>query len=349
MMGAGSFAERLAAGRCLAELASELSGIPSRSALRVFEQVTASPLVPDDWSSGGRSGLNHDGAPAQLCVGVSNGAARVRLIGDPGSHHDNPIARWQTAAQTVQLLAGDDAPEFAGILHGSFNELCGGDNDWKSRYELGPCWLAATLGEPGWALYTDTSILTHDETAARLAAVLSISGADDGPLLDFLKRIRNRMWVCSAGIEGYSASRYRVKLHLRFLQTPKQGELARAIPILDDLFLVSGVQQTLLDNRIDAFGLVLGVGFNSITGGMSDAKMDVSVAQLGLTPEDAVARLDAAASALGFVAPRALTDALAGPLRLSHLGFGRDLKGRRRLNVYAKPASRKVREQTNAA
>ncbi|MDT8853587.1 hypothetical protein RNZ50_00780 [Paracoccaceae bacterium Fryx2] len=286
----------------------------------------------------GVSGLNHDGSPLQLCLGLRADRAGWRVILDPALGPGPAQLRHDRARRA---LARDLAAQGAAGAWPEFDRLladCGPDAALPAAdFAHGAFWVGAEIGGPGRAIYVDAAARPAAEGWARAATAFRACAAAEGEIGPTLAALADVAVPSSVGIEVRGGQR-RLKLHCRLRAAPPQGALAAALPMLADSRLLSAVAALMQGGPgLSLHGFVIEAAFDAETGLLGDAKLDLAMPELW-PPAVALHRSRAAAAALGVNWPDTSVARLSGFARLSYVGIGRGADGQTRLNLYFKPA-----------
>jgi hypothetical protein len=291
--------------------------------------------TPAGRGTGGRSSLNADGSPLQVCLTVRADGWDVRVIGDPACELVEPLMRARAArASVAALLRSTGSTGLAALAGTAWSTLLPDADEELAAYTEGVVWLGQTLDEPGCALYFDVTKPPPAQAWERIERWLDLARSADDAAGGLCRRLARVAAPLSAGFEGIDADRVRKKLYWRLREPAALAsfgvDLFTAPDMLRFLNLVVG------DRVLDGSGLVFACGLAGAVPRVQDAKIDVCAHCL---------RQDTAAWSSLFahlVDEFGLTsfplDAVLAA-RLSYVGFGLDRFGNRRLNIYLGAAS----------
>lgn len=304
-----------------------------RSLAELLLAATDEPLPPRR----GRSGLNSNGAPLELCLSAFADACRLRFIADPASADPDPLAR---RARSIDALAATldrcGARALEALCAETIRAVIPGDEEVRTRYLEGVLWLGAGVGMPGAALYVDATKHAHDEAwtraeewlgrilpqpAAALARIEALAGAGD---------------LMAVGIEGTSPANARAKLFWRMSRPAALADFG--VPALLEPSFTRFLDASAADRDFPLTGIVFSISFLAATGQELDAKIDLCAHCLGHDDETLARLVDDLAA--GFtLAPIATRTALAnGGVAPAFLGLNRNALGQHRLDLFLKPA-----------
>ena len=319
----------------LLQATSTLAGIPL-AAVRDLACTLTGSEGPDPVRRG-RSGLNHDGAPLQLCVGLGRDGPRYRLLGDPASDVVDIGLRFRRSLRTTDsILASTGSGAIEPAIASTLNALVGDDGIFHpDHYPDGVVWLGAPLAGPGIALYVDARDGGRDpekRLRAWLASVLRFG--DDAECL-----VRTVMSgrIMSAGIEGVAPGYARAKAYWR-LATPTALsdlpiDLFHAPAFARAVDLVFGERVLPLDS------IVLSAGLALPGGELVDAKLDICCCPRCVRLSTGEAAYLIGELARTFDLPEPDLTPLLEAGELAFIGFGLDRAGEARLNIYLKPVA----------
>jgi len=319
----------------LLDLAASVTGVPRDVVVRLGETLIAEP--PDgSGPRGGRSGLNYDQSPIQLCFSSGPEGLHCRLLADPALELADPVQRldasYAAMTRTVELTSSPAMRPFCDrTLQLHLPDHAIGPDD----YPDGILWIAAGVDTPGMAMYVDARRGGDELAWPRLrnwfAALLpDMSEADRA--LDVL---RGRARLMCLGVEGAAPSNARAKLYWRL------GSASPLSAIGIDRFRDPRFQRFLeivmRERRIRLTGVVPSAGFKIDSGALSDVKLDVCACPgcLDWPAHDWSAIVSALGAEFGF-ASLPVAEWLAFG-EMAFIGFGLDGRGGPRLNIYLKP------------
>lgn len=316
-------------------LAAEMSGAdPDR-----VRSLAAALLArrPDAAGRRGRSGLNNNAAPLEICLSSFADACRFRFVADPASTETRPRLRRDASLDALAAtLEMTQSSALAPLCRATLDAIVPSDDALLDRYVEGVLWLGAGVGMPGVALYAD---LTKGDTEERwqrtddwLAAVLS----NAAPARAILAAMRGHADLMAAGVEGTEPANARAKLFFRItrpLPLTAIGNSAFADPAIAHFLAM-----LLGERELPLAGLVFSTSFLVANGMPFDAKVDVCAHCLDFTNEDWISFLGAATEAFQL-APIDARRALAGGVAdAAFVGLNRNALGQLRLDFFLKPA-----------
>jgi hypothetical protein len=160
----------------------------------------------------------------------------------------------------------------------------------------------------------------------------STTASDEGTRT--INSIRSLARPASVGLEGSGPGDARVKVYWRLRRTAPLTELG--CPLLLDPSLALFLDLVVGQEPIPISGLVFGVGFGAVDGKLRDGKIDVCAhcRQLSATEWlDVIGRLTCEN---GLVDSDVRSVLHSGEVEVAFLGFGVDVRGQKRLNLYLK-------------
>lgn len=315
----------------------ELGGRLARSEARARSLGEAFRRLTPALRGAAPSTLNGDASAVELCVTVAADRCRYRIIVDPATDRSDSVGRYRARRATLaQLVVLGGTPAMQPLFDAAIESWLPQPEAAAAASTRGVFWIGVGLDDPGAALYLEGAIGEPAGAWHRLDAWFARTVADARPARAFIDGIRAHGSLQSVGMEGAAPRSARVKFHWRLAHPGALAEIAPhfARPeYLDFLTLMMGERGVSLES------LVFSAGF-TLDGAFADAKIDVCgcAACLGCSAAGWCDRLRTIGARFGLRVP-ALDGALAADgCRGLLLGFGIDVRGRARLNFYAKPS-----------
>lgn len=289
----------------------------------------------DDTSRIGRSALNGDGVPLQLCLTSGQDGQFLRIIGDPCAHLQGAARIAASRAQLLQAMAKNGATDLLPVAEATLSAVLPNDMETQEKYTDGAIWLALATERPGVALYVEAATRPRDNAWDLAGTWLSEILSDDAEAHQIVARLRPYCTLASYGLEGTGPKAGRAKLYFRLAEAIELhclGVAPLASPTMLDFLTLA-----MRDHGVDLDGLVMSVGISLNSGALVDAKLDLCghcltysddgwgqivtdcASRLGVTPFDTSALLGAAGCHVAF------------------LGCGVNVQGQARLNLYLQP------------
>lgn len=321
-----------AAVRCGAQSAGEV-----RQLAALLAGAETEPDAPD-LLLGCRSRLNNDGTPLQLCLSSDAQRCRVRLVGDPAAWRKDPAGRFAGAGRVLTTLAARrDCEALRPLCRQLFDVAVPPvDQHGLAAYKDGVAWLGAAPDVPGMAVYVEAA--AQDRAAAWDTAARWMRRCLAAPeqALAIIDTLAPRARLASFGLEGSAPADARAKLYFR-LDPP--GPLpALGIDLFAGPAVVQFLNRAIGEFAMDPAGIVLCVGFSVATGSLIDAKIDLCGHCLAYSPAAWARKVAELDTTLALTPLPTAAMLAAGDCEVAFLGFGLRADGRRRLNLYAKPA-----------
>ncbi len=333
-----TFQSRLARSWALLDSAApSLGTLPEALRRRAVALLGLAP--GDDFAvAGGRSLLNADGSPLQICWSGDCFGKRPRILADPASHIAESGARYQRARAALDAALASTGSAALRPLVERLLFHCGPKGAAEaSCFPAGVFWIGASLKDPGCAVYVDGTAFAMQWAWERAEALLQdILPADHERTL-LLRALRSQVILASVGLEGSSPKRARLKLYLRY-KTPSSFQNP-GIRLMESPALRQALALLLQDRSVRTSGFFLGLGFDLASGLLSDFKVDVAGDQLGYTREQWTSLLPRLEARLGVRAALAGECLAATNARISFVGIGTDSNNDMRLNLYLKPGT----------
>jgi hypothetical protein len=288
----------------------------------------------------GRSCLNNDGVPLQLCLSANAKGHSLRLIGDPGA--DLPDAEERYRASVAAVYAGLESSGSDSLtpwMDKTLAMLLPSTAAERSKYRDGFVWIAVSPEHAGLAVYIETAPLGRDggwEAAERWLGEMLPTLGHAAPLLQHLK---TNCEVASLGLEGSDPANTRAKIYFRF--AVPTAVTALGIDLLASPEIVRFLETAMGSQGIDRDGLILSVGFSLATGALADVKADLCGHCLTYSDDEWIALADRCADANG-IARLPLRDALAtGDCGVALISLGLDVERKPRINLYLRARMRR--------
>ncbi len=294
-------------------------------------------LAPLGGDGSGRSSLNNDGTPIQVCISVGEVGRGIRLIADPASAVGASEERFALGRAALSTLLDAKGPLLRVLCERTLTVTLPGEAAGRAALSAGCLWLATNLGGPGLALYTTAGWGDDQERWDRALAWLEVVLPEAGPARALIGGLRRVAKPVAHAIEGDDPARARAKLYFRLRAPVPLAQMG--IGVLLDPRVGELVAELYADRSIRAEGLVFSLGFAIADGAFTDAKLDVCGHCVPRPPEAWSALLDRwtrRRAAPGFGAGATL---LSGHAEVAFLGVGVRSDGELRTNLYLKPAS----------
>jgi hypothetical protein len=330
---------------CLLAIGARLADMTEGEALSLGQVALGLPLPPGA-ILGGRSELNNDGDPLQICVSSSASAVRVRLIADP---------RWCQGRAQERLTASRTA--LSGVLRlqpSGLGPLCDRllqiaipqDAEGIARFRRGFCWIGAGLGTNWLGLYVDAK--PRGPAGWEVAREWLCSELPDSrPATAFLDSLAEYGELASLALEGSAPDRASLKLYWR-LRRPMALSKSYNQLFQDPAFKFF-LARTIGARSMRLSGTVFSVGFDAGSGAIAGAKIDLCGHCLPQEPDQWQETLDALSQGIGLKRMPVSGDLLAGRCDVAFLGLGVNAQRQARLNLYLKtPGLKSLRLATPA-
>jgi hypothetical protein len=317
------------------QVAAEQSRVSLATVESLSRALLAMPIAGIG-QRGGRSGLNHDGSPLQVCFTATRQGIHSRLLGDPAFVLGDPYVRFLASRSALQhLLELTDSLAIQDLCDRTLAVYVPTQISDFSRFDSGVLWLGAGIQSPGCALYVDARQSEDTDAAWDLAQVwLSQLLPSDIQAQAAIAVLRPVGQLLSIGIEGSKLSNARAKLYWRFQRPVQLDQLD--IDLLHDPLMTSFLIEVIRDRTLHLSGIVPSIGFRVATGELFDAKIDICGHCLAYDPATWMAVIQACTEQYEL-APLPLVSALRQS-RISYLGLGLDHQHHVRLNLYLKTA-----------
>ena len=294
-------------------------------------------LLDHTEEGGGRSSLNNDGAPIQVCASLDARGPRWRLIVDPASTVEPAERRFLRARASLERLLAERGPALAPPCEQTLEATLPRDPSGRAKLATGCLWLAAGLSEPGLALYTTARWGDVDARWSRVDDWLERVLPDASRAREALAAVRPVALPIAQAIEGDSPERARAKVYFRAQNLTPLAKMG--VGLLVDARVVEFLTAVVGDARLGRDTLVFSLGFSLRDGSVADAKVDVCAHCVVRHPEEWIAVFDA--WALRWSTPPFGVEAAlrAGRAEVAFVGLGVRTDGEVRTNLYLKPPS----------
>jgi len=330
--------------RRLAGVVPGLVGVREGAVDALVHQILAVGAGGED--AVGRSNLNNDGTPLQLCLSAGRGGWGLKLIGDPGADRGSQEERYRASLAALRAaLAESVSAPLAALAERTLERLLPATAEGRDRYQDGFLWVARSAEGPGIAFYVDAAPLGEAgawEAAEAWLAEMLPAAADPAPRLAGLAR---SCVVASLGLEGADVADARAKVYFRLRRPMALGELG--LDLLGGPELARFLVAAIGDRAVDLDGLVLCAGFHLATGELADVKADVCGHCLAYAAPEWIAVVDRCCGEGGLAAPPVGAALAGGDCEVAFIGCGvdagRDGSGdhKLRLNLYLKSRPRR--------
>ena len=282
----------------------------------------------------GRSALNNDGVPFQLCLTAKRAGWDLRLLGDPWSALPTEARYAASLGALPSLLESGGAAALRAAVETTIRLIFPDSPEARAAYRDGFLWFALSPGRPGAAIYAEAAPLGVAggwQAAERwLAAVLP----ESSPALAAVRQLSRVAVLASVALEGATPEDARAKLYFRFARPAALDALE--IPLFTEPAVMRVLELAIGDRTLDLDGLVMSAGFSLASGALTDVKLDLCGHCLAYETGEWLAVIEACRRELDL-APLPLDHALTAlNCEIAFLGVGTDVRGECRLNVYLK-------------
>ena len=323
----------------LLEVAASFSLVKPKTVEALSQTLLAIP--PDGQGiRGGRSGLNDDGSPLQVCLTATQEYLHSRFLGDPAFVLADPKERFEASRRTLaKVLELTASQQIASLCDRTLSCYLPEDLAGFSRFTSGVLWLGAGIDTPGCALYVDARRNgdfqeAWDWAQQWLASILPNSSEASSAIAV----LRNYAYLQSIGIEGSSLNNARAKLYWRFLRPTRLDQIG--LEIFCDPAFASFLTFIIRDSVLQLTGIVPSLGFAIATGKSLDAKIDVCAHCLAYSNSKWIELVNRCTQMYGLT-QMPVSEALEhNRSSVSFLGLGCNRNGAVRLNLYLKAAAK---------
>lgn len=278
------------------------------------------------------SELNWNGSPLQLLFSFRRQKINVRLLGDPGSYLNDPLARYQSGhAAVTSMLSFSGAASLSPLTQNLIHQLVPDDAQQLRLYSAGTMWLATGLSRAGIALYVAPAPTSDRWQKAHDWVTTATRFPDEA--LRIIATLKDRCFLLGAGIEGQSPETARFKLYWRMCTPSPLSDFG--IALLTEPALLSFLSDVMDDAPVSPDALNFSANFDVVSGKLVDVKVDVS---LHTYTRDAALRLIARQADHFSLAHAEIQEAMDAVCRHSLdvgcIGLGIDTRREYRLNTY---------------
>jgi hypothetical protein len=230
-------------------------------------------LARPERDGSGRSSLNNDGTPMQLCIGVGDDGRSCRLIADPGWTADAPEERYALGRAALAGLIEAKGRALGALCERTLAVTLPVDAAGRAALSTGCLWLAANLAGRGLALYTTARWGEERERWDRAVEWLESVLPDPSWARSLIGPLRPVARPVAHAVEGEDPSHARAKLYYRLCVPVPLARMG--VGVLLDPRVAELVGQLFADRPIRADSLVFSLGFALSDGAFTDAKIDV--------------------------------------------------------------------------
>lgn len=324
----------------LYHLAAELSGACLPDVVAVGAILLRPP--PGDASGLLRSTLNNDGTPLQICLTASQDGVTVKLIGDPGATAISVPQRLAAGQAAIDTLFGRTKPHHAGadLLAATLPPSL---TDYPQAKD-GIVWLGRAIGDPARALYVKARWSDAGTDWDRIAAVVQRMLARPQDALAAVEAIRAVARPVSIGLETAEAGQARLKLYWRLTHPVLLRSLG--IAVLGDASFGDFLHRIVGAGRVPATGLVFSISHALASGTISDAKLDICAHCVPQTPAQWADAIQDLAAGHRVAMPEIGAALRTRRAEVAFIGYGLDMRGQKRLNVYLKGVSSNITQRS---
>lgn len=284
----------------------------------------------------GRSALNSDGTPLQLCLTARPGGQALRYLGDPCADLSGAarIAASRRAMAEAMQMAGAEgllAPAEALLAR-----VLPKGRDAQAAYRDGAIWLGLAAERPGLALYVEAAAHAAPDGWDIACDWLQELLPDADAALDAIAGLRAHCAPASFGLEGLTARKGRAKVYFRLTAPQDLRQLGLAPLASAEMMDFLGL--AMAERGVDLDGLVMSMGFDLATGALVDCKADLCGHCLNQSPAGWQRIVTACCDRFDIppVDVAALFDH--GRAQMAFLGCGVTVGGETRLNLYLQPS-----------
>jgi hypothetical protein len=314
-------------------LAAILARVPAETVDRLCRRMAISTERRQ-----GRSTLNNDGSPLQICVGLGRAGTppAIRLIADPAAAGHDTAERFRFMERALDNVLASHGPRMEPLCRSVLEQLLPSDSATRMALANGGAWLAADLRGQGLALYTTAKWGDPAVRWRRIRGWLDIVLPDATVAREVLIRLSPHAIPVSVGVEGASPRDARAKIYWRL--GGSAGLDALGIPLLAAPEIAEFLSRAVGDRRIPIAAVVGSVSFHLANGALSDVKLDLCGHCVQRSWRDWSAILRQCSARYG------LTEfPFADPgqaVETAFVGFGLGSNLTPRLNIYLKPKDR---------
>lgn len=278
------------------------------------------------------SELNWNGFPLQLLLSLRQQKIAVRLLGDPGSHLFDPVARYQLGKEALpSLLAFAQADLLYPLAQNLIAQVVPGDPERLAQYAAGTLWLAAGLNSPGMAMYVAPAP-SENRWQKASGWIASVTPAPFDALA-LIAVLQQNCFLLGVGVEGISPGTARFKLYWRM--TTPQPLADFGISLLTDPTMIAFLTEALDGAAVAPDALNFSANFDVTSGRLVDVKVDVS--WHGRPTHQALQIIARQANHLGLATLEthaAIKTIRQHQLEVGCIGLGIDAAAQYRLNTY---------------
>jgi hypothetical protein len=287
----------------------------------------------------GRSTLNNDGSPMQVCISVDRLTRTVRLVGDPGAGTCSTSESLAAAGRAVSMLSSRNELFWVdAFLSTMLATLVPPAVAYDASRASGTVWLASPLSNHGMAIYVKAFWSGDSDDWARCRRLMRQLLPHPFHAEKAMADLMGDAYPVSVALETSSVYNARLKLYWR-LRRPRALHTFE-IGLFSDPTVSQFLVEALKERTIAPTGLVLSAGFSLTGGDVTDIKIDICGHCLDRKPEALLELLNALTRRHGLFSAELEQPLCQRRAELAFLGFGIDRRREPRLNVYLKSPSR---------
>ena len=315
---------------------SYLTGTPLEEIRDLADALVDKPKNPAGKACG-KSGLNADQSPLQLCISSSKNKIQCRLIADPASDESAPEWRYaRSRLALTQILTRTGSHDNAATISTLLKNFGPGPAVPADLFGCGVFWLGASVEHPGLAIYTDTSVHETDVAWDHALRCIDELSPDTAAPFNTIEHIRAHCWLSSIGIEGSTPDNSRIKLYARMHTLLPGGILGELFPALHHLTRSGCFSAIMGQKGLSYDDVLLNFGFHLASGKVEDIKVDISASALQMDGPELAVTVDRCCDELGLRAVPVSALFERYNLAPSFIGAAITADGQTRLNVYLK-------------
>ncbi len=311
----------------LIQVGAEISNTDKDKNRQLVSTLMAIPNADQAFEPGGKTGINSDGTPLQYCISVRKEGWGGRFLADPAHTMGNPFERFvQSRIALKKLFQISGTHELKHFCEEMLDfHLPKGEG--LSAYRDGVLWLGAPASGNGIAVYMDGRSNGWKKFEAWLNQ-LGISAT--------IQALSTKATILSIGFEGSSLKNLRVKVYWRLKEPCLLDDLG--IDLLKDPEYKIFLNELVQDQEIKLTGLVFSAGFHLASQQLFDCKIDVCTCKncVSKNPDQWAETLAYFTEKYELAAFPIHNELHEKKCEVSYLGFGMDILGNKRMNLYLK-------------
>lgn len=320
----------------LKHFTADICAIPYTEITQLCDMMLAMPNQNEQMIPGGRSGLNADGTPIQFCMSSRKDKWAGRLITDPASIYKSVEQRFTKSLKAIEELFEARGSQELKPLFDDMVNFHLPENKSVDEYPDGLFWIGAPVDSDGIAIYMDGRRGGHTQAWERTKAWLQTLMPNVKKLETWIDAMLKSGNIMSIGFEGSNLKNVRAKIYWRLKEPVLLDSLG--CDILKDQEFKHFLNGMAEDKSLDLSGLVFSLGFHIASQQFFDVKIDMCGCKgcLNYSAGQWLEKINHFTNTYKLADFPIDYNLLEDTAAVSYFGFGLDIRGEKRLNLYLK-------------